>query len=272
MILIARQGGRRGTPVDVLNKKYRMAILGVFISQVVIMTGAKSHLSEMSPNGFLTECFRRVSACLVGNVSLLVLSVEKGFFDGSSQSLRGGHPWWFVLMTRVAIYGYFCFYKGRHSNLSVFVKGLPRSPKKTKSPLPSRSSSPSAPVVDSMPVHAMSSVKSESEPGSDFEHGVCAGSLVSMLMEHNPLCLSHCDCSEAKHVDIILLSVDFLASHLPQVYQYSGVQLCKMHAYVYNALRGHTMCSFEDCRDSGPTGPDAKYYPPKHFCASIAHK
>ena len=91
-------------PFDGITQRYWKASVGPVELVSVLLSGAKSELSEMSLVGFLTDCSRRLSTFLFDNVLLFVLIIAKGFFDGFSQSLWGGHPWRFVVTNRVLIY------------------------------------------------------------------------------------------------------------------------------------------------------------------------
>ena len=55
--------------VDVVSRKYWMARIGVVLMVTIVLAGAQSKLSEMSIRGFHTNCFRRVSSFLIGNVT-----------------------------------------------------------------------------------------------------------------------------------------------------------------------------------------------------------
>ena len=90
-----------------------------------------------------------------------------------------------------------------------------------------------------------------------------------MCLETRSLSLPHCEWSGVKYDDVALLAEDFVSSHLPPIYEDQGAPLRKMHADIYKALRGYTMCAAKGCRGVGPTGPDGKYYSRNHFSTTI---
>ena len=207
------------------------------------------------------------------NVLLLGISVANGFFDGFGQSLWPARPWWFVLFTRVVIYGYLCFQFGCIQLIVGKLYSLKMPVRATASVSPPARPAKASVASRTTPAMGPSSAVSDSEPaGSDYDESLCAGSLVSMCLETRLLSLSRCECSDMKRGDIGLMSEDFAASHSPQVYEDHGLPLCKMQADIYQSHRGCMMCVAKGCRSVGSTGPGNKYYCSKRFSSSITPK
>ena len=217
----------------------------------------RSELPEMPPRELLAYAVNRSFKFLGDTVIGVCRSIESGFFEGMAESVWMGPPVWFLVILRVAVYGYFAYRYSlvpRALGKALYTWNNWRSSQVVHTP--ARASRPTTPP-------------SSTDPSSDRDDDTCMGFTVYMSMEGRTIPSPHRDCRDVSYLDCRLVGEDATASHLPEICRETGVPLCKIHHDVYMSLRGHSVCSIVGCNRLGSPAPDGVCYCSTHIADAL---